>query len=549
MTPRPPAPRSVNWTTGMLLTPDHFRIQDAYADALVGWVLRYCVPGTGLVGGGVRLGDTERGLAGHDPRLQVTDDGETVRVAVLEARGITPAGEFVEVGGGDAARGEFRKADLAGLTDVLVYLVRGAEKEEDPASIGADAANPTQAALRRASYRVALGADGDAAAHALAVGRLRRASETLAFEPDARFIPPCATVLAHSELYAGWAGLHNEVVQLAGRYAELHRSIAWYAEQVAQRGVDAHDDREVLAFVERVVLALDGCAYETLDPAIPPDQLFREVERAGRRIAVALDLSAATRHFFQTLSGADASYAVLLEEERQALARGRERRTREELRPALERAGETLTRLRRLCDALEGKYLDFRVNRALDTLKFLLDRGGEQFYIAVATPGPPQRDGDLLTFVFSHMSLTGRHEYRVVLLGDPHGISEWQVGEELRVDLRVNAAAGPSSPISRRVQCEIPGQRNFAVNFDTPPEVATVSGLQVTVQPGYRVRAAVLYQRRLGLASDATPSAPPPVSGSVAAAEPFPASAPASAAPPLSSTPESRTPRIRLRKP
>ncbi|HEY0015344.1 MAG TPA: type VI secretion system baseplate subunit TssK [Longimicrobium sp.] len=547
MTPRPPAPRSVNWTTGMLLTPDHFRIQDAYADALVGWVLRYCVPGTGLVGGGVRLGETERGLAGHDPRLQVADDGETVRVAVLEARGITPSGEFVEVGGGDAARGEFRKADLAGLTDVLVYLVRGAEKEEDPASVGADAANPAQAALRRASYRVALGADGDAAAHALAVGRLRRASETLAFEPDARFIPPCATVLAHSELYAGWAGLHNEVVQLAGRYAELHRSIAWYAEQVAQRGVDAHDDREVLAFVERAVLALDGCAYETLDPAIPPDQLFREVERAGRRIAVALDLSAATRHFFQTLSGADASYAVLLEEERQALARGRERRTREELRPALERAGETLTRLRRLCDALEGKYLDFRVNRALDTLKFLLDRGGEHFYIAVATPGHPQRDGDLLTFVFSHMSLTGRHEYRVVLLGDPHGISEWQVGEELRVDLRVNAAAGPSRPISRSVQCEIPGQRNFAVNFDTPPEVATVSGLQVTVQPGYRVRAAVLYQRRLGLASEATPAPPPPVSGTVSVPEPVPAAPSAPA--PLSPPAESRTPRIRLRKP
>ena len=542
MTPRPPAPKSVNWTTGMLLTPDHFRIQDAYADSLVGWVLRYCVSGTGLVGGGVRLGDTERGLAGHDPRLQVADDGETVRVAVLEARGITPAGEFVEVGGDDAARGEFRKADLAGLTEVLVYVVRDGDKEEDPASVGADPANPTQAALRRARHRVALGADGEAAAHALAVGRLRRASGTLAFEPDGRFIPPCATVLAHSELYAGWSALHNEVVQLAGRYAELHRAIAWYAEQVAQRGVDAHDDREVLAFVERAVLALDGCAYETLDPAIPPDQLFREVERAGRRIAVALDLSAATRHFFQTLSGADASYAVLLEEERQALSRGRERRTREELRPALERAGETLTRLRRLCDALEGKYLDYRVNRALDTLKFLLDRGGEHFYIAVATPGHPQRDGDLLTFVFSHMSLTGRHEYRVVLLGDPHGISEWQVGEELRADLRVNAAAGPSRPISRVVQCEIPGQRNFAVNFDTPPDVATIAGLQVTVQPGWRIRAAVLYQRRLGLASEAIAAPPPPVSG-------VPAPEPVSTPVPEAVSAEPRAPRIRLRKP
>jgi hypothetical protein len=545
VTSRPSAPKSVNWITGMLLTPDHFRIQDAYAEGLVGWVLRHCVPGTGLVGGGVRLVETERGLAGHDPRLQVADDGETVRVAVLQARGITPAGEPVEVGGGDAVRGEFRKAELAGVNEVVVYVVRAEEKEEDPASVGADPANPTQAALRRAGYRVALGADGDAAAHALAVGRLRRASATLAFEPDGRFIPPCATVLAHSELYAGWTALHAEVVQLAGRYAELHRSVAWFAEQVSQRGVDDRDDREVLAFVERAVLALDGCAYETLDPAMPPARLFREVERAGRRIAVALDLSAATRHFFQTLSGADASYGVLLEEERQALARGREHASREELRPALERAGATLQRLRRLCDALEGKYLDFRVNRALDQLKFLLDGGGEQFYIAVATPGHPQRDGDLLTFVFTDMSLTGRHEYRVVLLGDPHGIAEWQPGEEVRVDLRVNPAAGGSRPLSRTAVCEIPGQRNFAVNFDTPPEVATLSGLQVTVQPGWRIHRAVLFQRRLGLASEATPAPPPPVSGAVPPPEPAAAPAPD----PSAASAEPRAPRIRLRKP
>lgn len=546
MTPSPMAPKSVNWTTGMLLTPDHFRTQDAYAEGLVGWVLRHCVPGSGLVGGGVRTAETERGLAGHDPRVQVTDDGETVRVAVLQARGITAAGEPVEVGGGDAARGEFRKADLAGLTEVVVHLVREPRSEEDPSSVGMDPANPTQAALRRAGYRVALGADGDTALHALAVGRLRRASATLAFEADGRFIPPCATVLAHSELYAGWLALHNGVVQLAGRFAELHRAVAWFAEQVSQRGVDARDDREVLAFVERAVLALDGCAYETLDAAMPPGQLFREIERAGRRIAVALDLSAATRHFFQTLAGADASYGVLLEEERQALAHGRERGVREEMRPALERAGWTLERLRRLCDALEGKYVDFRVNRALDQLKFLLDRGGEEFYIAVATPGHPQRDGDLLTFVFADMSLTGRHEYRVVLLGDPHGITAWQPGEALRADVRVNAAAGGARPISRTVVCEVPGQRNFAVNFDTPPDVATLAGLQVTVQPGSRIHRAVLYQRRLGLASEATPAPPPPVSGSAPSASAAFAAPDAVAA---AVAEPARPPRIRLRKP
>ncbi|HEX2202301.1 MAG TPA: type VI secretion system baseplate subunit TssK, partial [Longimicrobium sp.] len=287
MSAPPAAPKSVNWTTGMLLTPDHFRTQDAYVDASVAWVLRYCVSGSGLVGGGVRVGEAERGLARFDPRLQVSDDGETVRVAVLEARGITPSGDPVDVGGRDVARGEFRKADLAGATELLVHLVREEGKEEDDGSVGGDPANPARAALLKPRFRVALGAGADVAARAVVVGRLRRASETLAFEPDGRFIPPCATVMAHSEMYAGWSATQTEVVRLAGQFAELHRAVARYAAQVGQRGVDTRDDREILAFVERAVLALDECAYETLDPALPPEHLFRHVERAARRVAVA----------------------------------------------------------------------------------------------------------------------------------------------------------------------------------------------------------------------------------------------------------------------
>ena len=41
------------------------------------------------------------------------------------------------------------KAELAGVNEVVVYLVREEEKEEDPASIGADPANPTQAWISR----------------------------------------------------------------------------------------------------------------------------------------------------------------------------------------------------------------------------------------------------------------------------------------------------------------------------------------------------------------------------------------------------------------
>ncbi|HEX8363401.1 MAG TPA: hypothetical protein VF613_24990, partial [Longimicrobium sp.] len=303
------------------------------------------------------------------------------------------------------------------------------------------------------------------------------------------------------------ACIHAEVTHLSGRYANLHRMAARYADQVARRGVDTRTDLEVLGFVERAVLALDACAYETMDPALAPARLFQEIDRAGRRVALALDLSPATRAFFTTLAGADASYGALLEEERASLSARRRLSPRTDLRVPLTRAEATLARLAELCQALEGKYVDYRVNRSADSLRILLDHDGDHFYLAVATPGHPQREGDLLTFVFSQLSLAGRHEYRVVLLGDPQGISNWEVGEEMWVDLRVNTASGPTTPISRTVHCEVVDQRNFAVSFDTPAEVATLSGLQVTVHPGHRVRGAILFQRRLAV--DAPVPSPP----------------------------------------
>ncbi len=500
--------RAVNWTTGMLLTPEHFGAQDRYIRESFTWLLRYCLAGTGLLGGGVRAGAAERGLGKHDPQLEIHDDGATVRLAVLQARGITPAGIPIEIQPDGPVRGTFTKADLAGATELLVYVVAVGDWVEDGESVGQDEANPTQALWRLPQYEVRLGVDADVLSRSLVVGRVHRASETLGFELDGQFIPNCAMVAGHSSLYAAWKRLQPESVQLAGQFAELHRAVAHYVYQVAQRGVDVQPDQDVLAFIERAVMALDTCAYEILDPSMLPQELFQQIDRVGRRIAVALDLSASTRAFFQMLSGADASYGVLLEEERDALARARELSPRADLAEAVARAEQTLLRIRRLVEALEGKYIDYRINRSVDAVTFLLDRGGEEFYVAAGTPGHPQREGDLLTFVFADLRLSGQHEYRVVLTGDPKEIPAWTVGEELRVDLRVNSETGPGKPISRKVPCEIPGQRNFAANFETPSDVATISGLNVTVQPGHRVRGAVLYQRRLGFAEGVV--APPP---------------------------------------
>ena len=514
--------RSVNWISGMLLTPEHFGAQDRYIDSAFGWLLRNAIPATGLLGGGVRLDAAERGLAAHDPRLEVSDDGRIVAVTVLQARGITGAGEPVEIVPGTAVRGESPKAELAGAKELFVYVVRTGEQEEDAGSIGADPANPAMAAYRRARYEVRFGVPADQLGHALVVGRIRRASESLAFERDTQFIPACATMMAHSEIFSGWSRIQADLNVLTGQFAELHRAVARYAEQVGRRGVDNRADLDVLAFTERAVLALDACAAETSDPTVDPGRFFDQLDRLGRRVALALDLSSSTQSYFQTLSGADAAYGDLLEEERGVLAARRDGGARADLRLSLSRAGDTLQRIRRLVEALEGKYVDYRINRSVDAVKFLLDRQGEQFYVAAATPGHPQREGDLLTFVFSQLSLTGRHEYRLVLLGDPQGTSGWQVGDELNVDLRINGDGAPGRPISRAVPCEIPGQRNFGVNFETPPDVATISGLNVQVQPAHRVRGAILFQRKLGLIAEATPAAAAPTPARTPEAHPTP---------------------------
>jgi hypothetical protein len=513
--------------TGMLLTPEHFLRQDGYIDASFEWLLRHCVPAMGLVGGGVRLESGQRGLAGFDPKLEVEDDGTTVRVTVLQARGVTPIGEAIDIAPGDAIHGEFRKGDLAGASDLLVYVVRTGEREEDPESVGRDEANPDQAAYRRPQYRVSLGADADTAVRSLVVGQIRRVSDTLGFELDGQFIPACATLIAHSALYAAWMRIQSSVKLLAGQYAELHRTVSRYIDEISTRGVNVRPELDVLAFLERAVLALDTCAYEILDPTVTPQRFFQQIDRAGRRIALALDLSASTREYFQLVAGADASYNGLLEEERELLGERREVDQRQDLRSAVGQAEQTLGRVRRLVEALEGKYIDFRLNRSIESLRFLLDRGGEHFYMAVTTPGHPQREGDVLTFVFSQLNLAGRHEYRIVLFGEAGSMAGWQGGEEIRADLWINGVAGTTRPISRSIRTELPAQRNFAFNFDTPADVATISSLHLTIQPGQRVRGAMLYQRKLGIVSEQPQVVPqrqapvsPPQSAPIPTSEP-----------------------------
>src|SRR5262249_851057 len=161
----------------------------------------------------------------------------------------------------------------------------------------------------------------------------------------------------------------------------------------------------------------------------------QQIERAGRIAALALNLSSSTRQFFKDLGQVDAGYGDLLAAEQQSLAVQRELDRREELKPLVARATETLQRLRQVIEALSGKYIDYRLNRSIESIRFMLDRDGDHFYEAVTSPSHPQRDGDLLTFVFGQLELAGRHEYRIALTGDPRSSYQWTPGQEINVTI------------------------------------------------------------------------------------------------------------------
>jgi len=66
----------------MLLSPDHFLRQETYVDSALLWMVRYATDAYGLVGGGPRVPDSERGAIRHDPVVLLEDETDAVRVAV-----------------------------------------------------------------------------------------------------------------------------------------------------------------------------------------------------------------------------------------------------------------------------------------------------------------------------------------------------------------------------------------------------------------------------------------------------------------------------------
>jgi hypothetical protein len=161
----------------------------------------------------------------------------------------------------------------------------------------------------------------------------------------------------------------------------------------------------------------------------------------------------------------------------------------------VQRTTDGLQRLHRLEQALEGKYIDFRISPSLESLNFVFDRGGEAFYQSVSRPSRPQVFNQELTFVFARLKLEGREAYRLILMGEPE--ARFEIGESLSAEIRINPGGGqPSKPIYKKVACDIFNQRNFAIDFDAPSDVVTISDLRVIVKVTRPMRSGLLYVRR-----------------------------------------------------
>lgn len=489
---------SVNWTQGMLLTPEHLLRQERYFDSALLWAIHYALDGYGLVGSGGRVEPAERGAAKHDPVIDIDDDGEAIKVSVSQCRGINPSGDIIEISPSNAINISFPKSQIEGYQELGVYIVCAPHDKvvEDGYD---DPANPQIKSTRRQRYRLRLDVTAAEAAHSLMISRLRRAEGSMRYERVPGFIPVCTTLIGHSELKRAWERLRDQIISLSERYLQLHKAIVEYIAIAAGSYIPTGADNEVLQFVGRMVITLESSIYDALDPLQSPQRFLRQLYRVVRSASVYLDLSPPTREYFRELVALGLTeFASLLEQEQQALLANRELTIHDNLSDDVRRIEQAFQRLRRLEEALEGKYLDYRVSTALEALPFFFDRRTDDpaLYETQARPARPQVYGDDLSFVFAPLRLDGRQNFRVVLIREND--AQFDVGQSIATIVQINQGVGQGhEPIYPKAKCELYDQRNFAVDFRLPPEMHTISDVRVTVNSAYRIRSCLLYRRRL----------------------------------------------------
>jgi hypothetical protein len=557
--------RSINWSHGMFLTPEHFLRQEQYFESLLLWMVRYASSNYGVVGGGPRVEASERGAARFDPVVAVDDSEQALAITVSQCRGLTVGGAIVEIVPAHPVSLKVLKKDLEGAAELGVYVVARPHAKEPDDDIN-DSVNPQLQVGRRISYELKVDISAEESEWSLLVSRLRRAERGLRFEKVDGFIPPCAFMSSHSELMHSFRRLNEQVTSIADRYSGLHRAVVDFVSVARSRGIEVSQDLETLAFVNQMILALEECAYEILDPLQRPKRFFQQMNRLIRSSALYLSLSPPTREYFRLLGEVgETEFTSILEQEGRALETERRWSIHDDLQVEFQRSSRELEALSRLQQALEGKYLDFRISPSLESINFFFDRttGEPVLYKAVAKPSRPQASGQEITFVFAPLRLEAREVYRLILVGDKQ--ARFMPGDQLHAELRLNPGEGYSrAPQYLSAQYEVEGHRNFAFDFKAPEDIVLLNDVRVSLRTVQPIRSAILYVRSRLMARVAAPvseRAPARVQVGPPVAEPRPAvpSVPpvAPAAPaqrprvreepePVSSEPQPPTPRRRL---
>jgi hypothetical protein len=496
---------SVNWEHGMLLTPEHFLRQEEYIDSALLWVLRYATNAYGLVGGGPRVPESERGAVRHDPIVVVDEDADSLRLSVTQCRGLTPAGCIVEIDPQHALECQVSKTDLEGVEESPVFVVYEPHRKEVMDGV-VDQFNPQMRTERRPAYRLCLQLPADGIPYSVVVARLCRQRYGVGYEKDASFIPACTSMSSYSELTGAWRKIVDNVNILSERYTELYRAMREFLVLFTERGIETDTDIEIMRFVDRMVASLQGCIYEILDPVQPPPRFFGHLRRFFHTAAVYLELTPAVQQYFDTLKETgETEFIPPLEQQKQILSSTPKWEVHSDLGLEVRSSLQSLNALHRLERALEGKYIDFRFSPSLEAMNFIFDRGGKVLYKLSAKPARVQGVGDELTVYFSQLRLEGRDKYRLILVGEQNGTFE--KGTKIAVEIRINEGSGfRRQPVMLSCEVRNVDQRNFEFDFDAP-DVPTITDLKVSLQAHLPVRTALLFTRHRFFAGRTSESA------------------------------------------
>jgi hypothetical protein len=499
---------AVNWEHGMLLTPEHFLRLERYFDSTLLWMLRYTTKAYGLIGGGPRLTESESGAVRHDPIVVVNEDEEAVSISITQCRGLTPAGCIIDIDPEHPLRRRFPKTDLEGVTEAPIYV--SCEPHRKEAVDGpVDEFNPQMKTERRLNYRIGLEVPAESAAYAMAVGKLRRPVRGAGYEKDPDFIPACTSMVSYSQLAASWRKIVEEISRLTSRYTELYRSMQEYLRLFKERGIETELDAETALFVNRMAAALQECSWEILDPTQSPVAFFGYLGRFLHNAAAYLDLSPPTQQYFQALKDVgETEFIPLLEQQKRMLEVTPKWQVSDDLAVDIRQTLKALNGVARLEQALEGKYLDFRLSPSLEAMNFIFDRGGQILYRLAAKPARVQGSADELTFTFGQLRLEGRDKYRLILAGEQR--ASFEKGSRITAEIRINeGSAFKGQPVIASSEARYHDQRNFEFDFDAP-EVPTITDLRVSIQAYHAIRSALLFVRhRFFAASREAPTARP----------------------------------------